>query len=453
MSAQTIHIVGIGGSGASGVARYLQTLGFTVTGSDSDRTRTVELKKLGMTIADSHGVKNIQTPDIVLYSPGVFAADTELNAAKRKKIPVFSWQDFLGRYLSRRPGKGFMVAGTFGKGSTAAILSHILAAAYLDPLSILGVDDLSWNSNARTGVGSAWVLEADEYNRHFHFFHPSYVVLTSLEHEHVSTYPTFEGYVESFSRFFRGMHDPMIVVAKKTPSIGSHANALFPSEVVSYSIAEEADVRGTVVQQDADGSRFTVTAPRFGVDSKEFELTVPGVIHIENAVGAIALTLAAGIGVAAANAGLARFKGLRSRFEVVRSGPYTTVFDYAHTPDRILPVIEQAKQLFPGKRVVALFEPHLYSRTMQYRSEFTRVLAQADRSYVIDIFPSREARSTLRTKIHARDLAAGTSGDRVQYAGTLEQGLETVVKARTERDVVLVLGAGPIQYAGRVLAA
>ena len=344
-----------------------------------------------------------------------------------------------------------MVAGTFGKGSTAAIVAHILSAAYLDPLAILGVDDLSWGSNLRAGVGQAWVLEADEYDRHFHHFHPSYAILTSLEHEHVSTYPTFELYVDSFKKFFKGMHDPMIIVAKRTQSIDKYRETIAGSGVITYSLTEDADVRGTVISQDVNGSRFSVTAPKFSVDAQEFGVKVPGYIHIENAVGAIALTLAAGIGVPAANAGLARFKGLKSRFEVVTTGPHTTVFDYAHTPDRIRPVIAQARKLFPGKRIIVLFEPHLYSRTKQFHKEFTEVLAEADRAYLTDIYPSREANSPLAKEINAKQLI-DPSNDRVQYIGTLAEGADAVMKARTERDVVLVLGAGPIQSVGRQLA-
>lgn len=452
MSSQAIHIIGIGGSGASGVARYLKTLGFTVTGSDNDRTRIVDLRKDGIEAVDGHSPKNIADPDMVLYSPGVYAAGAELAAAKRKKIPSLTWQDFLGRYLTKRPGKGFMVAGTFGKGSTAAIVAHILSAAYLDPLAILGVDDVSWGSNLRAGVGQSWVLEADEYNRHFHNYHPSYVVLTSLEHEHVSTYPTFDEYVESFRKFFAGMRDPKIVVAKRTPSIDRYRETFAGSGVITYSLTEDADVRGTVISQDVNGSRFSVTAPKFGVTSQEFGIKVPGYLHIENAVGAIALTLAAGIGIPAANAGLARFKGLRSRFEVVTAGPHTTVFDYAHTPDRIRPAIAQARTLFPGKRIIVLFEPHLYSRTKQYHAEFTKVLAEADRAYLTDIYPAREANSPLAQEVHSKQLV-DVADDRVQYVGTLAEGVGAVEKARTERDVVLVLGAGPIQFAGRRLAA
>jgi len=451
MGSQAIHIIGIGGSGASGVARYLKTLGFIVTGSDNDRARIVELRKAGIEVADAHSPKNIANPDMVLYSPGVYAANAELAAVKRKKIPALSWQDFLGRYLTKRPGKGFMVAGTFGKGSTAAIVAHILSAAYLDPLAILGVDDIAWESNLRAGVGQAWVLEADEYNRHFHNYHPSYAILTSLEHEHVSTYPTFDDYAKSFREFFKGMHDPKIIVAKRTPSIDRFRETLAGTVMTTYSLTDDADVRGTVISQDVNGSRFSVAAPKFGVASQEFEVKVPGYIHVENAVGAIALTLAAGIGAPAANAGLARFKGLRSRFEVVTTGPHTTVFDYAHTPDRIRPVIAQARALFPGKRVIVLFEPHLYSRTRQFHKEFMTVLGEADRAYLTDVYPSREANSPLAKEVHSKDLV-DDANDRVQYVGTLAEGVDAVEKARTERDMVLVLGAGSIQFAGRRLA-
>lgn len=444
-----VHIIGIGGSGASGVARYLHALGIAVTGSDSDRSRTVRLKAEGMSIADSHGPKNIVDADVVLYSPGVFAAASEIASARRKGMPLLTWQEFLGRFLAKRPGDGFMVAGTYGKGSTAAILAHILAAGYRDPLAILGVDDLAWRGNLRTGTGPSWILEADEYDRHFHFFRPSFAILTSLEHEHVSTFPTFESYVEAFAEFFRSMRLPRRVVAKRTESIDRYASRLFPKGVTTYSITEDADVKGTIVSETPEGTRFTVVSDRFGLPSREFEVKVPGRIHVENAVGAIALSLAAGLDANAANAGLATFKGLTSRFEVVTNGPFTTVFDYAHTPDRIRPVIEQTKKLFPGKRVIALFEPHLYSRTKQYMQEFTAVLRTSDRAFVTDIFPSREARSRLRNKVHARDLAGTDS--RVSYVGALAEGIRSVQSSRTERDVVLVLGAGPIQYAGRSL--
>ncbi|MBI4092401.1 MAG: hypothetical protein HY420_00575 [Candidatus Kerfeldbacteria bacterium] len=452
MPGQRIHIIGIGGSGASGLARYLHSIGFEVSGSDIERDRTVALKQLGLKIADSHSATNIESPDLVLISPGVFAADKELAAAKRKNTPVLSWQEFMGKYLTRRPGKGFMVAGTFGKGSTAAILTHILEAAYLNPLAILGVEDVSWKSNLQAGFGDFWVLEADEYNRHFHHFHPSYALLTSLEHEHLSTYPTFDDYLAGFATFFQGMAEPKVVVVKRTPAIDAAQNKLLPTGgAITFSMTEEADVRGKLLKSDLSGSLFEVTAPRFNLAVRQFHLPVPGWIHVENAVGAMALSLAAGISENALPAGLATFRGLRQRFEVVQTGPYVTIYDYAHTPDRISPLIAQARQLFPGRRVIVLFEPHLYSRTLQFREEFTKVLLEADRSYITDIHPSREALSDLGKSIHSKDLTVN-AGEKIVYAGTRDQGVELVLKNRTERDVVLVVGAGPIQYAAARLA-
>lgn len=450
MAAQHIHIIGIGGSGASGVARYLQGIGFAITGSDLEAPRTLELKQLGIQVFDTHDAANIGRPDMVLFSPGIFAAEKELAAAKNKGIPILSWQEFIGRYLSRRPGKGFMVAGTYGKGSTAAILSHILAAAYLDPLAILGLEDIAWDSNLRLGFGEFWVMEADEYNRHFHFFQPAYACLTSLEHEHVSTYPTFDAYKQGFKQFFAAMNPPKIVVAKRTPNIDAAIKSLVASPVVTYSLTGEADVRGRVIKAGVEGSRFEVEAPIFNVAKRELEIGVPGMIHVENALGAVAMTLAAGIEMNAVNAGLATFKGLRRRFEVVTNRSFVTVFDYAHTPDRIRAVMDEARRLYPRRRLVVLFEPHLFSRTQQLLAGFRAILSTADRAYVTDIYPSREAHSKLQAEIHSRDIAAG-GDDRIIYAGSLTEGITAVKQARTERDVVLVLGAGPIQYAASQL--
>lgn len=444
MAKQRIHIIGIGGSGASGVARYLHEIGFAVSGSDSDRNRTVALRTAGLTIFDQHQSSNIGDHDLVLTSPGVYSAEAEVRAAKRRGIPVLTWQTFLGRYLDRRPGKGLMVAGTYGKGSTASIVAHILAGAYLEPLAILGVEDAAWQSNTRIGFGDFWVLEADEYERHFHSFHPAYAVLTSLEHEHITTYPTETEYVQAFAEFFDGMREPKIVAAKRTPSIDAAREKLFGDHAVTYSLSGDADVRGRIVRADDRGSSFVVSAPTLGLSERTFELAVPGRIHVENALGAMAITLAAGVDPGGVTAGLNTFRGLRRRFEVVRHGPHTTIFDYAHTPDRIRPVIAEARALFPGRRVVVLFEPHLFSRTKQFQKAFSDVLNEADRSYVTDIFPSREARSELGQTIHSRDLATEQTPN-VEYAGTLDQGIAAIEASRTERDIVLVLGAGPIQ--------
>lgn len=450
MKQQHIHIVGIGGSGATGLARYLHTIGFEVSGSDSDIARTAELKQLGLHIADVHDPRNITDPDMVLFSPGVFAADPEMTAARKKGIPVLSWQDFLGRYLSRRPGQGFMAAGTFGKGSTAAVLGHILESAYLDPLVLLGVVDQDWGSNLRPGFGESWVIEADEYNRHFHHFHPSFAVLTSLEHEHVSTYPRFNEYQQAFKGFFQRMVEPGMVVVNKAIS-PELLNGVVPDAALTYGLNESADVQGRVLEESSRGTVFELAAPKFNIDAKTFELNIPGRFHVENTVGAVALALAAGVDVSAVNAGLARFRGLKSRFEVLSKGDYCTVFDFAHTPSRIRPVIEEARRVFPGKRVVVLFEPHLYSRTKQFLNEFKLALTQADRAYITDIYPSREAHSSLAREVHARDIV-GMNNETISYVGPLEEGVAMVQKVRTERDVVLVLGAGPIQNTARPLA-
>jgi UDP-N-acetylmuramate--alanine ligase len=440
---RTVHLVGAGGAGMSGLARLLLAAGHTVTGSDRAESATLAaLRALGADVHAGHDGGRLGRPDLVVASTAIRAGNPELVAARRLGIPVLGRAQLLALLMAGKVGVA--VAGTHGKTTTTAMVVAILQEAGLDPSFAVGGDLKATGVNAAAGAGPHFVAEADESDGSFLELAPTVAVVTNVEADHLDHWGDLEALRAAFRSFVARLPaGGTAVLCADDPGARALASAA-PCPVVTYGLATGADVRGTGLALDAWGSRFTVTAG--GEPLGEVALAVPGRHNVVNALGATAAARAAGAPPKAAQAALARFTGAARRFHLrAEVAGVTIVDDYAHNPPKVAATLAAAR-LGPWRRVVAVFQPHLYSRTRLFADDFGRALAAgADLVVVTDVYAARE------------DPEPGVDGELVAAAARRARpGLPSVhVPDRAELaarvadllepgDLLLTLGAGDI---------
>jgi UDP-N-acetylmuramate--alanine ligase len=371
----------------SGLARLLLAAGHRVTGSDRSGSPTLEaLRNLGAEVWAPHDGTRLGRPDLVAASTAIRATNPELVAARILDIPVLGRAQLLALLMAGKTG--IAIAGTHGKTTTTGMVVAILEAAGLDPSFAVGGDFKATGINAAAGTGPHFVAEADESDGSFLELSPAVAVVTNVEADHLDHWGDLEGVRGAFWAFVGQLPDDgAAVLCADDPGALDLASAA-PCEVVTYGFAADAEVRGGDLALDAWSSSFTVSAGARSLG--RVTLAVPGRHNVQNALGAIAAALAAGAPFQAAVAGLATFTGAARRFHLrAEAGGVTVVDDYAHNPPKVAATLAAAR-LGPWKRVVAVFQPHLYSRTRLFVTEFGRALAAADLVVVTDVYAARE---------------------------------------------------------------
>jgi UDP-N-acetylmuramate--alanine ligase len=372
----------------SGLARLLLAAGHRVTGSDRSESATLgALRSLGAEVWAPHDRTRLGRPDLVAASTAIRATNPELVAARILDIPVLGRAQLLALLMAGRTG--IAVAGTHGKTTTTGMVVAILEAAGLDPSFAVGGDFKASGINAAAGTGPHFVAEADESDGSFLELHPTVAVVTNVEADHLDHWGDLASVAAAFRAFVGQLPaGGTAVLCADDPGALALAPAA-PCPVVTYGFAAAAEVRGEVLALDGRGARFAVTAG--GERLGEAALIVPGRHNVVNAFGAIAAARAVGAPFGAAAAALAGFTGAARRFHLrAEAGGVTLVDDYAHHPTEVAASLAAAR-LGPWKRVVAVFQPHLYSRTRLFAAEFGRALAGgADLVVVTDVYAARE---------------------------------------------------------------
>lgn len=447
-----IHLVGIGGIGMSGIAEILLHQGYEVSGSDGAKSENTDrLESLGATIFIGHEAAHIEGADVVVYTSAVKAEENvETRAALEQHIPVIKRAEMLAEMMRMKVGIG--VAGTHGKTTTTSMLGHIIQDAGLDPTIMVGGRVHSFKkSNAVVGKGDILIIEADEYDRTFLKLTPSMAIITNVEAEHLDIYEDFEDVSGAFIEF-----------ANKVPFYGAVAvclddegvRTILPSltrRVVTYGFHVDADVRAVDMYTDQFESRFTVVA--LGERLGEITLHVPGRHNIQNALGAIALSLDMGISFDAAQKGLQRFEGVYRRFQKkMEAKGVLLIDDYAHHPTEVSATLSGAKKGWPDHRIMAVFQPHLYSRTQQLCDEFGEAFSAADVVVICDVYPSREKPIEGVTGELIASKATYFGHQDVHYVAKKEDLPEFLMTMAQEGDLIITMGAGDIYRAGETFA-
>jgi len=442
---QRVHLVGIGGSGMSGIAEVLLSIGYGVSGSDLKSSAVIErLRKLGATIYEGHRAENVHGAHVVVISSAVPAGNPEVVEAQRLKIPVIPRAEMLAELM--RLKFGIAVAGAHGKTTTTSMIAAVLGAAGLDPTFVVGGRVNHAGSNARVGQSEYMVVEADESDRSFLLLAPVVAVVTTIDREHLDHYKSLDEIQDAFLQFVnRVPFYGSVVLCADEPNVQAILSRV-RRPVITYGTSSQADLQITDVQLQGLSSEFRLNYR--GEDLGIFRLPAPPGIHnVRNAAAAAAVALALNVPADLIRSGLEHFSGVGRRFEI--KGCYNGVAlidDYGHHPAEICATLEAARGC-GYKRLLVLFQPHRYSRTQQLWDDFCHSFNQADVLVLTDIYAAGEAPIE---GINSERLAAAISSaghKSVVYSSTLQGGIEFMLQEARPGDAVLTIGAGSV---GRV---
>ena len=448
---KNIHFVGIGGIGMSGLAEIASAEGMRVSGCDLKASSvTRRLVANGIPIETGHDPAHAAGADLVVISSAVKRDNPEVRRAVELGIPVMRRAEFLGELTARM--KTVAVAGTHGKTSTSAMTAFVLSEAKLDPTIVVGGMLHDLKSNARLGRGEVLVVEADEYDRSFLAFHPAIAVVTNIEEDHLDIYENLDDIRQAFAEFASRVPEAGIVIGCADEPEVSSLLAGCGRRTISYGTGERAELRAVDLTFDENGSTFAIerAGERLGVVT----LRLPGVHYVRNSLAAVAVALELGVPIETITAALATFRGVERRFQILGTFRGAVVVDdYAHHPTEIRATVAAAKGSFPSRRVVALFQPHLYSRTRDFATEFGAALATADEAWVAPIYPAREAPIEGVSAMTIVDAArAAGSSNVAAIEGTLGEIAEAFRARLGEGDLFLTMGAGDVHEVGEALA-
>jgi UDP-N-acetylmuramate--alanine ligase len=443
---QQIHFVGIGGSGMSGIAEILLNLGYRVTGSDQKRNDAVErLAELGAKVFIGHAATNVEGAHVVVYSSAVSRENVEVQAARQQQIPAIPRAEMLAELM--RLKYGIAIAGTHGKTTTTSMVGAVLAEGRYDPTIVVGGRVTSLGSNARLGQGEFLVAEADESDGSFLKLAPTIAVVTTIDAEHLDHYGNLDAIRDAFVAFVnRVPFYGSAVLCLDEPNI----QRLIPrieKRIVTYGLESGADLVARRVRLTGMTSRFEVFH-RLSLLG-ELTLQIPGRHNVLNALAAVGVGLDLEIPFAAIQKALAGFSGVQRRFQIRgETAGVTVVDDYGHHPAEIRATLAAAKAGFE-RRVVTVFQPHRYTRTLHLREEFLTAFNLADVLIVMDIYAAGEAAIP---GVTAEDLADGIRAHGHRDVTYLGRDRTRVVEHLSEivrrGDLVITLGAGDVSQLG-----
>jgi UDP-N-acetylmuramate--alanine ligase len=471
-----LHFMGIGGSGISAVAQMALLGGATVTGCDQAASATAKmLEQIGVPVHIGHSPEHLVDADALIYVPAVAALNPdnpELVAAKASGMPVMTWQEMLGRWLE---GKCLLsVSGVHGKGTTTALLALMLVDAGLDPWCEIGAVVPRFGVNYRLGKSQYFVNEADEFNNNFWHYHPRLAVVTAIEFEHPEFFADYEAYLAAFEHFVRGMDmqgdwpfPPTLIV--NVDSVGClellERIADWPVRVITYAIEGQADFVAYDLKLDGETSFCVRSSDGSFTEDRVIHLQLPGAHNIQNALAALTAARAIDLDTEVIVRTLEDFGGIRRRFEIRYQGPLringaeqdiVLVDDYAHHPTAIAATLEAACRRYPARRLVAVYQPHMYSRTKTFFEQFLTAFDSADIIVLADIYPGREHDTGL---IHTHELVEAmarqshfaSSGKQVIYGGNVQDTANTLRRILRTGDLAIIMGAGDIYQVTEML--
>ncbi|MBI5463507.1 MAG: UDP-N-acetylmuramate--L-alanine ligase [Ignavibacteriales bacterium] len=443
-SIKKLHFVGIGGIGMSGIAEILLDQGFKVSGSDRALSKETErLHQLGAIVFEGHKAENVATDvDTLVYSSAVQPDNPEVIEALRRKIPVVRRAEMLAEVMRLKYGIG--IAGTHGKTTTTSMVSLVLMEGGLDPTVIVGgkLSGLG-GTNARLGKGEFIVVEADEFDRSFLSITPTIAVLTTLETDHLDCYRDLEDIKGAFVQFankvpFYGF----VVLSLDEPALLDIMPHLSKKKIITYGLNPQADVQAVDIQHKENTTTYTLV--RGNKDLGQIALHVPGKHNVQNSLGAISVALELGVPFAKIKAGIERFAGVYRRWEKKGEVNGVTLYDdYAHHPTECRATLAGAKSGW-RRRVVCVFQPHLFSRTRDFYEDFGKAFLLADVLVLTDVYPAREEPIQGVTGELIVNAAKQFGHKEVHYVpdkNNVPAFLKSIVRPG---DIVITMGAGDI---------
>jgi UDP-N-acetylmuramate--alanine ligase len=445
---KAVHLVGIGGIGMSSIAEVLLARGYKVSGSDQKLSESTQrLERLGATIHEGHSPENVTDADVVVYSSAVKApSNPETLEAQRRRIPIIRRAEMLGELMRQKYGIG--VAGTHGKTTTTSMVGLVVREAGFDPTIIVGGKVAVFDSNAISGEGDIIIIEADEYDRTFLRLTPVLAVVTNIEADHLDIYKDMEDIRGAFLQF-----------ATAVPFFGAailciddeNVRAILGQvhrRVLTYGMSRQATVRATDIDQQGAVTRFTVSngERRLG----QVELKAPGLHNVQNALAAIAVGLELDVSFERIRTALGRYTGIQRRFQIKgEAGGTTVIDDYAHHPTEVMATLSAAARGWPDRRIIAVFQPHLYSRTRDLLEDFARAFDNADTVVITEIYGAREEPIEGISGQLLAERATRHGHRDVHFVPDKVDLPKYLLDLRGEGDLVITMGAGDIWLYGQ----
>ncbi len=454
-----VHFVGIGGSGMSGIAEVMLSLGYSVQGSDlKPNKQTRRLESQGATVFIGHAADNIRDADAVVVSSAVDETNPEVAAAREQLMPVVSRAEMLAELMRFR--YSIAVAGTHGKTTTTSLVASVLAEGGLDPTFVIGGRLKSADANARLGQGDYLVAEADESDASFVHLKPMLAIVTNIDADHMSTY---DGDLEKLkSGFIEFLHNlpfyGLAVVCSDDPGVNAVLGEIGRS-VTTYGTVDDADIRAVNVEFKENVTEFDVVRSskaeaELGDTQSVYQLLhvklrLPGIHNVRNALAAIAVADELQIGDNAVVAALEKFEGIDRRFQNLgevktAAGKVLLIDDYGHHPTEVAATLDAARSAYPERRIVLVFQPHRYTRTRDLMDDFATVLSEPDVLVLLDVYAAGEdpiAGADGRSMARAVRTRGAVEPVFVETLDELQPVLEDVL---ADGDLVLTMGAGDI---------
>jgi UDP-N-acetylmuramate--alanine ligase len=448
LEGKQIHFVGIGGAGMSGIARIMIAEGLNVSGSDVKRSSIVDsLESLGAEIFIGHDAKNIQGAHLVIASGAIGDANLEITAAKSAGIKILTRAEALAMLMVGK--KSIAVAGTHGKTTTTSMLTVALQSAGSDPSFAIGGLINSSGLNAHLGSGEIFVAEADESDGSFTAYHPFGAIITNIELDHVDHFKSLEEVFKAFLDFTDSIQSGgFLVVCIDDPGVKTLLGRIKRSDIAVITYGQgEADY--TISRILLEPGRCLTRVSKNGKILPDLQLEIPGQHNLVNATAALAAGVALGLNSESLIAGLAKYSGSRRRFE--RKGVVNgieVIDDYGHHPTELRVTLETAKNYVQSGKVIVVFQPHRYSRTQAFASEFADALSIADDVLVLEIYPASEepipgVTSQMITKLMDREHSG--------FEPSMVSAVERVVSIAKPGDLIMTLGAGDVSSLAPVI--
>lgn len=443
-----VHFVGIGGSGMSGIAEVMLSLGYAVQGSDlRPNKQTRRLEKLGATVFFGHAEENIRNADAVVVSSAVDETNLEVSAAREQLMPVVSRAEMLAELMRFR--FSIAVAGTHGKTTTTSLIASVMAEGGLDPTFVIGGRLKSADANARLGQGDYLVAEADESDASFVHLKPMLAVVTNIDADHMSTY---DGDIEKLKGgFVEFLHNlpfyGLAVVCTDDAGVKDVLGDIGRS-VTTYGTNADADVRATNIEFSGATTQFDVIR-KDNDNALHVTLQLPGTHNVRNALAAIAVADELQISDDCVVKSLAEFEGIDRRFQQlgdvkIQAGSVMLVDDYGHHPTEIAATLSAARSGWPGKRIVLVFQPHRYTRTRDLMDDFASALSDADVLILLDVYAAGEEPITgADARTMARAIRSRGAVEPV-FVESMDDLPAVLLDLMEDGDLVLTMGAGDI---------
>ncbi|TSA20847.1 MAG: UDP-N-acetylmuramate--L-alanine ligase [Actinomycetales bacterium] len=440
LNGKRVHFIGLGGAGMSGIARIMLARGISISGSDAkDSSVLAGLRTLGAEVFIGHQTSNLGSADVLVVSSAIDELNPELVAAKKKGISILARAEALALLMSE--SKSIAVAGTHGKTTTTSMLTVALQQAGLDPSFAIGGMINRGGTNAHQGSGDIFVAEADESDGSFLAYKPFGAIITNIELDHVDYFPDLAAVNLSFLAFVNSIQaGGFLIVGIDSPGAVHLLSQIDRSDIEIITYGESADYSISYLSLQPGESHARIT--KLGKVIGELSLSIPGQHNIENALAALVAGLKFGAPVVELLKGLASFSGAKRRFENKGSvNGVTVIDDYGHHPTEVRVTLETAKRFIGTGKVIVIFQPHRYSRTAMFVSEFAQVLDIADQVFLLEIYAASE---TAIPGVSSIQIANAMASSKVKFEPSMIDVVNSAVAMAEPGDLIITLGAGDV---------